>query len=116
MADLKRDHGVLVDLPWHDALTGIPLEQREYYLAILRRGGPKALSQHPRHHVSTIHGVKGGEATHVVLFTDLAKKSYAEYSKNPDDEIRVFYVGVTRAKEHLHIVLPQTNMYFNEYR
>ena len=116
MADLKRDHGVLIDLPWHDALTGIPLEQREYYLAILRRGGPKALSQHPRHHVSTIHGVKGGEATHVVLFTDLAKKSYAEYSKNPDDEIRVFYVGVTRAKEHLHIVLPQTNMYFNEYR
>jgi hypothetical protein len=116
MADLKQDHGVLVDLPWHDALTGIPLEQREYYLAILRRGGPKALSQHPRHHVSTIHGVKGGEATHVVLFTDLAKKSYTEYSKNPDDEIRVFYVGVTRAKEHLHIVLPQTNMYFNEYR
>jgi DNA helicase-2/ATP-dependent DNA helicase PcrA len=116
MEDLKRDHGILVDGPWHDALTGIPLEQREYYLMVLRQGGPKALSQHPRHHVSTIHGVKGGEADHVVVFTDLAKRSYAEYTKNPDDEIRVFYVGVTRAKKHLHIVLPQTNMYFNEYR
>ena len=116
MSGLMKDHGILLDVPWHEALTGIPLEQREYYLAILRRGGPKALSQQPRHHVSTIHGVKGGEADNVVLFTDLAKKSYAEYSKNPDDEIRVFYVGVTRAREHLHIVLPQTNMYFNEYR
>ena len=116
MEDLKKDHGILTDIAWHDALTGIPLEQREYYLMVLRQGGPKALSQPPRHHVSTIHGVKGGEADHVVLMTDLAKKSYTEYSKNPDDETRVFYVGVTRAKKHLHIVLPQTNMYFNEYR
>lgn len=114
--DLKQDHGVLIDLPWHDALAGIPLEQREYYLMVLRQGGPKALSQPPRHHVSTIHGVKGGEADQVVLFTDLAKKSYNAYSSNPDDETRVFYVGITRAKKHLHIVLPQTNMYFNEYR
>lgn len=116
MEDLKKDHGILTDVAWHEALTGIPLEQREYYLMVLRQGGPKALSQPPRHHVSTIHGVKGGEADHVVLMTDLAKKSYTEYSKNPDDETRVFYVGVTRAKKHLHIVLPQTNMYFNEYR
>lgn len=116
MDDLKQDHGILIDLPWHDALTGIPLEQREYYLAILRRGGPKALSQVPRHHISTIHGVKGGESDNVVLFTDLAKKSYTEYTKNPDDETRVFYVGITRAKKHLHIILPQTNMYFGEYQ
>lgn len=116
MQDLKDNYGVLVDCPWHDALTSIPLEQREYYLMVLRQGGPKALSQAPRHHISTIHGVKGGEADNVVILTDLAKKSYTEYTKNPDDEIRVFYVGVTRARKHLHIVLPQTNMYFNEYR
>ena len=116
MEDLKKDHGILIDVAWHDALTGIPLEQREYYLMVLRQGGPKALSQPPRHHVSTIHGVKGGEADHVVLMTDLAKKSYTEYSKNPDDETRVFYVGITRAKKHLHIVLPQTNQYFAEYK
>lgn len=116
MEDLKKDHGVLVDKPWHDSLTGIPLEQREYYLMVLRRGGPKALSQVPRVHVSTIHGVKGGEADSVVILTDLAKTTYQEYSKRPDDETRVFYVGVTRAKEHLHIVLPQTNMYFEGYK
>ena len=70
----------------------------------------------PRHHVSTIHGVKGGEADHVVLMVDMAGKSYKEYKLRPDDEIRVFYVGMTRAKKHLHIVLPQTNQYFAEYK
>jgi DNA helicase-2/ATP-dependent DNA helicase PcrA len=114
--DLTKDHGIMTTAPWHEALTGIPLEQREYYLMVLRQGGPKALSQPPRHHVSTIHGVKGGEADQVVLFTDLAKKSHAAYLLNPDDETRVFYVGITRAKKHVHIVLPQTNMHFNEYR
>lgn len=101
---------------WHESLTKIPLQQREYYLMILRELGPKGLSMPPRHHVSTIHGVKGGEADHVVLMVDMAGKSYKEYKLRPDDEIRVFYVGMTRAKKHLHIVLPQTNQYFAEYK
>jgi superfamily I DNA/RNA helicase len=29
------------------------------------------------------------------------------YEKNPDDENRLFYVGATRTKEHLHIIRPQ---------
>jgi superfamily I DNA/RNA helicase len=31
---------------------------------------------------------------------------------NPDDEARVFYVGVTRAKENLYIMSPQTSLYY----
>lgn len=101
---------------WHESLVKIPLQQREYYLMILRELGPKGLSMHPKHHVSTIHGVKGGESDNVVLLTDMAAKSYKEYKLRPDDETRVFYVGITRAKKHLHIVLPQTNQYFAEYK
>ena len=40
-------------------------------------------------------------------------KADDEYIHNPDDECRVFYTGVTRAKEHLHIITPQTDRYFN---
>lgn len=109
-----EDLGLKPDVAWHDALVNIPLEQREYYLMILRQLGPKGLSMQPKHHVSTIHGVKGGEADHVVLMIDMAKKTYQEYSKESDDETRVFYVGITRAKEKLHIILPQTSMYFKE--
>lgn len=106
--------GIRSPKPWHEALINIPLQQREYYLMVLRQGGAKALSQHPKHHVSTIHGVKGGEADHVVLMVDMAGKSFKEYRLRPDDETRVFYVGITRARKHLHIVLPQTSMYFKE--
>ncbi|QGH72169.1 MAG: rep helicase/DNA complex [Caudovirales sp. ctOwN3] len=111
-----EDLGLKAMKMWHEDLTKIPLQQREYYLMILRELGPKGLSMHPKHHVSTIHGVKGGEADHVVLMVDMAGKSYREYKLRPDDETRVFYVGITRAKKHLHIVLPQTNQYFAEYK
>jgi DNA helicase-2/ATP-dependent DNA helicase PcrA len=63
--------------------------------------------------VSTIHGVKGGEADNVLLMTDMAPKSYNEMLTNYDSEARVFYVGVTRAKQNLHIIYPTTNKYFN---
>jgi len=43
----------------------------------------------------------------VVLFTDLSTASEEEFRKNPDDTHRVFYVGVTRAKENLYLVEPQ---------
>ena len=55
--------------------------------------------------VSTIHAVKGGEADHVVLMTDITRSVKKNLGKNPDSEHRAFYVGCTRAKKSLHIVL-----------
>jgi superfamily I DNA/RNA helicase len=60
----------------------------------------------PRHHIDTIHGVKGGEADHVVLLADTTPTIMDEARTNPtvrDDEHRVFYVGATRAKQSLWI-------------
>lgn len=91
---------------WHDALIDIPLARREYYLSILRRG--EKLLTVPRVHINTIHSVKGGEAENVAVILDLTKKSYDTFTNNPDDEHRVFYVAVTRAKENLHIISAQT--------
>ena len=56
--------------------------------------------------------MKGGEADNIMLLTDIAPRTYREMHATPDDELRVFYVAVTRAKENLHIVQPQTNMAF----
>jgi superfamily I DNA/RNA helicase len=48
--------------------------------------------------VSTIHGFKGGEADHVFLDVTMPKKI-----SDLNEEIRIFYVGVTRAKQSLSI-------------
>ena len=96
---------------WHERLNKIDTKRREYYIMLLKRG--ENLDQDPRIKISTIHGVKGGEADNVMLLTDIAPRTFREMHSLPDDEIRVFYVAVTRAYKSLHIVQPNTNMYFD---
>ena len=56
--------------------------------------------------VSTIHGVKGLESTNVFLYNDVPKRvSLSALSKKTlTDELRVWFVGVTRARKNLFIV------------
>lgn len=59
--------------------------------------------------LSTIHQAKGAEADHVVVLPDMAEKSYKAMVKNTrgmDDECRVFYVALTRAKKELVLMAP----------
>lgn len=93
---------------WHVSMAEIPRRVRDYYVACLRRG--ERLTQEPRVRIETIHGVKGAEADHVVLSTDISAKTQYTADLNPDHEHRVFYVGVTRAKHSLHIIEPQTTV------
>lgn len=101
-----RELAVDVRPIWHDALVRIPLDDREYYLACMRRGAK--LTEAPRVRIDTIHGSKGLEAEHVLLTTDLTWQTNRGYELDPDSEHRVFYVGVTRASQSLHLVAPQT--------
>lgn len=98
------------DRIWHDAFTAVPLTVREYLLAALRRG--EKVSRVPRVRLSTIHGAKGGEAETVTVLTDMAPRTFEEMHKFPDDEQRVFYVAVTRARETLNVVRPETSRSF----
>lgn len=107
ITQLVTNWGLMTTAIWHEAL--VEIEDAEYYLAALRRG--EKLHETPRITVSTIHGVKGGEADTVVLLSDV---SYKSYEARGDDEHRVFYVGATRARKVLQIVLPQTK-YFYEF-
>lgn len=51
--------------------------------------------------LSTIHASKGQEADHVVLLNGMSDRVFG---KLDDNEYRVWYVGVTRARESLRVV------------
>ena len=105
LATLKERYGLLTDAIWHEALTKIGEDKRNYIIALLRRG--TKLTGHAPIKLSTIHGAKGGEADNVLLMTDLTTKFTRDSDRNSDDINRLLYVGITRAKQSLHIVLPK---------
>lgn len=104
----------------------------EFPLNILRTRGAHALIQQPPVTVGTIHSVKGGQADCVYLFPDISKTagedpisrwSFTQRQKvmqsgeakqifanerrmAKDTLIRVFYVGMTRARESLILCPP----------
>ena len=98
---LQKNHGLLVDenLIWHDAMDKLPEIDRAYIVALLRRG--EKFNARPRIKVSTIHQAKGGDAENVIMHTDL---STAAAKIQDDDTHRVFYVGITRARQNLFLV------------
>jgi len=90
---------------WHEALGKIAHDKRDYLVSVLRQG--TKLSDGSRIKLSTIHGAKGGEADNVLLLMDISTKFAKEFQKNGDNVNRLFYVGITRAKKSLHLVLPK---------
>lgn len=76
----------------------------DYYRAVERRWSIDALTQRPPVELSTIHGYKGGEATHVILDCGISRRVDRGTDNDPDAELRVGYVGVTRAAERLTFV------------
>ena len=100
---LQAKGGLLTTSIWHEALDRVPRDEMSYVLACLR-AGEKLRHPHPRVRISTIHGSKGGEARHVVLFREMARRTFREMEADPDSERRCWYVGVTRARERLTVV------------
>tara|TARA_R100000655_G_scaffold20635_2_gene42548 strand:- start:7254 stop:8840 length:1587 start_codon:yes stop_codon:yes gene_type:complete len=112
--DLTVYHGLLIPRHriWHHALDRMPAHEVTYIVSLLRR--KEKLNQEPRINLSTIHGAKGGEADNVALLADLPRKADESYYKDPDNERRVFYVGMTRTKKNLHLVRSDTDREFRE--
>jgi len=105
ITQLKKDFGLKTDAVWYEGLDQAPIRKVEYIRKMRSNG--EQLNKKPRILLSTIHGVKGGEAQNVVLLTDLSLNTQKGYERNPDDENRLFYVGATRTKENLHIIEPK---------
>jgi|TARA_R110002020_G_scaffold9455_1_gene37141 DNA helicase-2/ATP-dependent DNA helicase PcrA len=103
---LKNNHGLKTDAEWYLAFDDLGDDEIRKIQKLIKNG--EDLSKEPRIKISTIHGVKGNERDNVLLLTDLSNAAYNKYLDNPDDEHRLFYVGVTRAKKELNIIYPKT--------
>ncbi|MCH8137340.1 MAG: precorrin-8X methylmutase [Proteobacteria bacterium] len=104
--DLK---GIDFDTPWISYLSKTRDEEKELaeMRIILVAQGIDILRGKPMIDVSTYHSSKGREADVVVCLTDCSKAVWEEQARNPDGEIRLAYVGLTRTKNEC-IVLPPT--------
>lgn len=79
-----------------------------YPARIIRERGVEALREKPKIIIGTIHSVKGGEADSVFLFPDMSGAAKNEWDlgrAGRDSIIRLFYVGMTRARHKL-VVCP----------
>ena len=102
LARVLRGDGSVRSKPWWEMIAA-PAQILRYLVAVDKKHG---LSVAPTIRLSTIHGAKGKEADHVVLLNSLdSQRVMNTYMRNPDSEARVFYVGVTRAKKKLDIVV-----------
>ena len=105
--DLERQHGLLTRALWSEALDRVRPADVDYVVAARQRG--ERLRSPPRVRLSTVHAAKGGEARHVVLMREMARRTHDEMlasADGEDDERRVWYVAVTRARERLTVVEP----------
>lgn len=85
----------------------------DFPVKIAATRGPSSLVQEPLVTVGTIHSVKGGEADAVFLVPDLSAAGSAAYQRDgatKDAVIRLFYVGLTRARETVYVCAPQCAM------
>ena len=92
----KGDYSGITRLPFYVALN-IPARVVDFY-------ADADLESTPTIRLSTIHAAKGHEANQVILLTDQTNRVTQSAEKNPDDECRVWYVGMTRSKNILDIV------------
>lgn len=107
--DLTQDFGLLYTGSWQGAFFNRSDFEIDYYEKVEKNYGffDKCFVR-----LSTIHSSKGDEADNVVILPDMTPKTYNGYQEDPDNEHRVFYVGVTRAKQRLYICQPQGGMFY----
>lgn len=111
----EGDHRRLLQW-WQQRLTASMQVRAKFPVMIAHERGPSALEETPRLVVGTIHSVKGGEADAVFLFPDLSHAGDAAYQRSGpsrDAVIRLFYVGVTRARHALYLCQRESAMAFH---
>lgn len=96
---LRADYGLLIEGGDVEVFALSPDE--EVYVKSLMRRGTDLLAE-PKIKISTIHAMKGGEDENVMLLTDSTRNCTT--SPDQDNEHRIIYVGITRAKENLHVI------------
>ena len=89
--------------------TNLFTEERKWiYASYIEKYGLPKLEEmckwNPQVLVSTIHHVKGGEAKNVAVMLDATRKTKGNVFNDIDEELRILYVAVTRARENLYLI------------
>lgn len=106
--DFQRKFGI-EDFTQPFTETNLFTEGRKWvYASYIEKYGLKKLEEmckwNPQVLVSTIHHVKGGECSNCAIMLDTTRKTKGNVFENIDEELRILYVGVTRAKENLFLI------------
>lgn len=100
-------------VPWHNILE---LPDKGVYENVQDLQGLDYLLSDPTLEVTTIHQSKGGEWDKVILMTDVSAAAHKQFMNGTpeerDEEHRVWYVAMTRAKQDLQIIRPHTLQYY----
>lgn len=104
-----------VDWTRHFCLVFTPDAENDAAASFIDRYGLDAIGKAPLVDVSTFHGSKGREADHVVVMTDCYEAVWDEQLRGMDNELRLAFVAVTRAKERLTILSPSSNMHLKAF-
>jgi superfamily I DNA/RNA helicase len=110
--------------PLHNCLASantctVPLktaeEKKRFHLRVYQRLGLDGLTRPPRVTVSTIHGVKGGEARNVVIDPQMTRRTAEGFDSDPESERRVWYVGASRTQNRLIVLDPARSAFYDEW-
>ena len=98
---------------WHEVLNRkFTIKDYEYFNILLNKN--INVDQKANIIIDTIHSVKGGEADHVAVYekSNWPANFNTKNSKDKEEEIRVWYTGITRAKKSLHLLSTTHEYYF----
>jgi DNA helicase-2/ATP-dependent DNA helicase PcrA len=97
---------VFIEIPKPHMWTKIlPKVDNEGIRALIRKNGFMRTAT-PKVEIMSIHQSKGREAHTVYIDPEMSRASWLGMLANPDDEHRVSYVAITRAKERVFFLIP----------
>jgi superfamily I DNA/RNA helicase len=103
--------GLSGDLDWlRENLLAARQKGAAFAIRVAEAHGAETLVKTPQIITGTIHSVKGGEADVVYLFPDLSFAGMNEWIGSGTAAVRrLFYVGMTRARESLILCQPASS-------
>lgn len=100
-------------VPWQNILE---VPNKQLFMHVQDLHGVAYLLADPTVTVTTIHQSKGGEWEKVIVMSDMSAATYKQFTqggqRERDEEHRVWYVALTRAKKALQIIRPHTSKYY----
>ena len=100
---------------WSEAFDKVPYNEKKYIMRILPayRKNPNIFNN-VNIKLSTIHSAKGTEADNVILLNNLTNQVYNNWEQDretKDDELKVLFVAITRARKRLYILTSENRQH-----